>query len=293
MTTTDEDSVTSFDTEDEDCRRKEAYRLYKHYAKPTRASMCKIVDYHANDTDITRQDVDLLPWNLEETEVIKEVMKSLKKKQKEDRKDKKGKKKCKKEKEKEKECGGSEDKAIAKSKGDNKRPALLKAQTGYSSRSLDISWSDITGSVDISSTFWDQDLTLDHRVSAEQLQTSKVEEEHKRKREERQRKRDEATKKSMSDANDQERLTAEEIRREDTKNQIVKARREDRLERTFLWYTRMATPTRTEFKQQVAIQKVDITPEDVDLLAWNETGTRVKNIAAMNAMLMRTRILKH
>jgi hypothetical protein len=220
MTTTDEDSVTSFDTEDEDCRRKEAYRLYKHYAKPTRASMCKIVDYHANDTDITRQDVDLLPWNLEETEVIKEVMKSLKKKQKEDRKDKKGKKKGKKE--KEKECDGSEDKAIAKSKGDNKRQALLKAQTGYSSRSLDISWSDITGSVDMSSTFWDQDLTLDHRVSAEQLQTSKVEEEHKRKREERQRKRDEATKKSMSGANDQERLTAEEIRREDTKTKLLR-----------------------------------------------------------------------
>ena len=38
-------------------------------------------------------------------------------------------------------------------------------------------------------------------------------EEHKRKREGRQRKRDEATKKSMSDVNQQERLTAEEIRR--------------------------------------------------------------------------------
>ena len=52
-------------------------------------------------------------------------------------------------------------------------------------------------------------------------------EEHKRKREGRQRKRDEATKKSMSDVNQQERLTAEEIRREDTRNQIAKARRED------------------------------------------------------------------
>jgi hypothetical protein len=165
---------------------------------------------------------------------------------------------------------------------------LLKAQTSDSSTSLDISWSDITGSSDISSTIWDQDLTLDHRVSAEQLKTIKVEEEHKRKREERRRKRDEATKKNMSDVNEQERLTTEEIRREDTRNQIVKARRENCLERTFLWYTRMATPTRTEFKQQIAIQKVDITPEDVDLLAWNEAGTRVKNMATMNAMLMRT-----
>jgi hypothetical protein len=286
MTTTDEESVTSFDTEDQDRRRKEAYRFYKHYAKPTRASMCKIVDYHANDTAITRQDVDLLPWNLEETEVIKEVMKSLKKTEKEEKKDKKKDRKDKKKdrKEKEKECHGSEDKAFAKSKGENKRPALLKTQTGDSSTSLDIFWNDITSSLDISSTIWDQDLT-DHRESAEQLQTSKVEEEHKRKREERRRKRGEATKKSMSDGKEQE------IRREDTKSQIAKARRDDCLERTFLWYTRMGAPTRTEFKQQIAIQKVDITPEDVDILAWNETGTRVKNLATMNAMLMRTRIM--
>jgi hypothetical protein len=236
MRTTDDESFTPFDTEDRDRRRKEAYKLYKHYAKPTRASMCKIVDYHAKNTGITRQDVDLLPWNLEETEVIKEVMKSLKKQHKTEKKEKKDKRKDKK------------DKAFAKSKGDNKRPAFLKVQTGDSSTSLDISWNDITGSVDISSTIWDQDLTTDHRVSAEQLQTIKVEEEHKRKREERRRKRDEVTKKSMSEVNEQERLTAEEIRREETKNQIVKARLDDRLERTFLWHTRMGTPTRKEFK---------------------------------------------
>jgi hypothetical protein len=86
MTTTDEESVNSSDAEDQDRRRKEAYKLYKQYAKPTRASMCKIVDYHANDTDITRLDVNLLPWNLEETEVIKEVMKSLKRRRRKPRK---------------------------------------------------------------------------------------------------------------------------------------------------------------------------------------------------------------
>jgi hypothetical protein len=284
MTTTDEESFTSFDTEDKDRRQKEAYRLYKHYAKPTKASMCKIVDYHANDTDITRQDVDLLPWNLEETEVIKEVMKSLKKKHKMEKKERKDKSKDKKDKkDKERERDDSIYIAFAKSKGDNKRPALLKGQTGDSSTSLDIYWNDITGSADISSTVWDQGLTADHSASSEQLQTIKVKEEHMQKREERRRKRDEVTKKSMSEVNEQERLT-EEIRREETRNQMMI--------KTFLWYTRMGTPIRTEFKQQIAIQKIDISPEDVDLLAWNETGTRVKNIATMNAMLIRTRMLK-
>jgi hypothetical protein len=66
---------------DRDRRRKKAYKWYKHYAKLTKASMRSIVDYytHHSDTDIARKDVDLLPWNLEETEVIKEAMKSQKK----------------------------------------------------------------------------------------------------------------------------------------------------------------------------------------------------------------------
>jgi hypothetical protein len=48
--------------------------------------MCSIVDY-AKDTDITRQDIDLLPRNLDETKVIKEVMKSPKKTKKKGMKD--------------------------------------------------------------------------------------------------------------------------------------------------------------------------------------------------------------
>jgi outer membrane biosynthesis protein TonB len=79
-------------------RRKLVYKWYKHYAKPTRANMYSIVDFYANldyydneDSDITRQDVDLLPWNIEETEVTKEAMKSKKKnkKKKENKKEKK------------------------------------------------------------------------------------------------------------------------------------------------------------------------------------------------------------
>ena len=69
---------------------------------------------------------------------------------------------------------------------------------------------------------------------------------------------------------------------------------EDRRERAFIWYARMATPTRTEFKRRVAAvdssSSIDITPEDIDLLPWNETG-RVVNIAKMNSII-RARIQK-
>jgi hypothetical protein len=272
---TTEGSVNSFGAKDQDRRRKRAYKLYKHYAKPTRASMCSTLDY-VKDTDVTRQDLDLLPWNPEGTEVIKEAMKSLKKK-----KDKK-----------EKERNGREDTAFVESNDYNKLPTLLKGQMRDSSTILDLSWNAISGSLDTSSCIWDQHHTQAHRESTEQLQTIKVEEEHKRRREERRRKREEATKKSMPEVTEQEKHRAEEIRREDTRRKMIQARRDDRLECTFLWYTRMATPTRTEFERQIATQKVDITPEDVDLLPWNESETRVMNLAAVNAMLIRTRMLK-
>jgi ankyrin repeat protein len=73
---------------DEDRRRKEVYKWYKHFAKPTKETMCRIAE-STNDAEIVRLDVDLLPWNAEETEVIKEAMKSLKK----DKTEKKEKKK--------------------------------------------------------------------------------------------------------------------------------------------------------------------------------------------------------
>jgi hypothetical protein len=285
MTTTDEENVNSFDAEDKGRRRKKAYRVYKHYAKPTRASLCSIVDSHAEATGITRQDVDLLPWNPEETEVVKEAMKSLKKKKKKMGKEgKKGKKKKDKE---EKERDGTEKTAFAK----------LKGKMGYISTNLDSSWNAISDSLDASSTSgWDQDRTQDHyedKEHNEYLQTITVEEQHRRKREERRRKREEEKKKSFSGTGEQARIAAEEREKEDARNKIIQARQDDRLECTFLWYTRMAQPTRTEFERQIVMQNVDIALEDIDLLAWNESGTRVKNLAAMNAMLVRTRILKN
>ena len=78
---------------DRDRRRKKAYKWYKHYAKPTKASMRSIVDHYASDTDITRQDVDLLPWNPEESEVSRKLMKAMMKEMKEMKTEKKDKKK--------------------------------------------------------------------------------------------------------------------------------------------------------------------------------------------------------
>jgi hypothetical protein len=250
---------------DQGRRRKKAYKWYKHYAKPTKASMCSIVDYYANDSDITREDVDLLPWNLEETEVIKKAMKSLKK---------------------DKRYDGRDDTAFVKSNGYNRRPTLLQGQMGDSLTSLDISLNgSSSSSLDTSSSSWNQDHTQDCRVRADHPLTIKVEEEHKRRREERRREREAVKKNSMPELDTQDKRNVDA-----TAGSIM----DDRRERAFRWYARMATPTRTEFKRRVAAvessSSIDITPEDIDLLPWNETG-RVVNIAKMNA-ISRARILK-
>jgi hypothetical protein len=63
---------------DLDYRRKNAYKWYKLLAKPTRETMCCLIEY-TEGPDFTDQDVDLLPWNFEETEVTEEAMKCPKK----------------------------------------------------------------------------------------------------------------------------------------------------------------------------------------------------------------------
>jgi hypothetical protein len=274
--TTDEGSVNSFDDEDQGHRQKKAYKWYKQIAKPSRATMYSLVDYFGDSIDITRQDVDLLPWNFDETQVIKEAMKAPKKTEKKDKKtEKKDKKKCKKDKERD----GREDTAFAKSN----RPTFLKGQIGDDLTSLDSGGLDTT---DTSSSIWDQEHAQDYRVDAELLRT-KITDEHNRKREERRLKREE-TKKSMPEVEVEDEITAEDLARK-----IEKDRRDERLERAFLWYTRMGSPSRQEFELRLLTQELmDITPEDVDLFPWNETGTRVMNIATMNAMITRTRLLR-
>jgi hypothetical protein len=95
-----------------------------------------------------------------------------------------------------------------------------------------------------------------------------VVEEHKRKREERRLKREAARQKSILENAGQEKIKAEEARR-----QFI-----------FGWYSRMSMPNREDFKEKVAAQSsVGITPEEVDSLPWNSTGKMV-SIAKMNAL---------
>jgi hypothetical protein len=197
--------------------------------------------------------------------------------------DKKKKKKDKKEKERD----GREDAAFAKSNGCEKDTTLIKGQIGDSSTSLDISRNGSSGSADTTSSSWDQDHTQDHRVSAEQLRTIKVEEEHKHKKEERRRKREEAAKESMPQVDVQGKCTTE-----DKEGNIRGTELNEKLESVYQWYTRMANPIRKDFKRRVAdMESIDITPEDVDLLPWNLTGKMV-NIAKVNAII-RASILKN
>jgi hypothetical protein len=204
---------------DQNLRRKKVYKLYKHLLKPTKAKFCSIVDSDAKNTDITRQDIDLLPWNLEETKVIKEAMRSPKETEEKDmRKDDK-----------------------KKDKKDKER--IAQEET--------------------------------HGHTEDRLLTIKVEEEHKRRREERQRKR-EMAKKSMPKVDTQHKIGADHTT---CKHKDV------RRERAFVWWTRLGTPTRAEFKRKVAaVESINVTPRDIDLLPWNLTGRSV-NVAKLTATI--------
>jgi hypothetical protein len=129
--------------------------------------------------------------------------------------------------------------------------------------------------------FESKDVEFAQALYAEQKRTYSLKEELKRKREELRRKKEE-----------RRRLREEGKEKSMPKSdEVTEPRQDDSLERAFKWYTRMAMPSREEFKRQVEIQRVDITAEHVDLLEWNAAGTRVTNISAMNN-LIRTRMLK-
>ena len=123
--------------------------------------------------------------------------------------------------------------------------------------------------------------TYDHPVRGDQLLTIKVVDEHKHRRDET-RLRREAAKKNMPKVDLQNKIRADG---RPCKHKDV------RRERAFLWYTRLGTPNRTQFKRKVtAAESINVTPRDIDLLPWNLTGRSV-NIAKMNAMV-RASILK-
>lgn len=57
-----------------------------------------------------------------------------------------------------------------------------------------------------------------------------------------------------------------------------------RAERAYGWYTKLAMPKRDAMKKKITlIASIDISPDDVDLLPWNASGTMV-NVAKLNAM---------
>jgi hypothetical protein len=137
-------------------RRENAFYWYKLLEKPTKGTMCSIVEY-IKDIDFTRQDIDLLPWNFRETKVSEEAMKAPKRKERKVKK-KKDKKVV--------ECAVIEDTSFVVSEEseaeepratrrssiedrafqldiatvlneENERPTLEKGQVGESWRSLD------------------------------------------------------------------------------------------------------------------------------------------------------------
>jgi hypothetical protein len=113
-------------------RRKNAYNWYKLLAQPTRATMCRILDY-TKGADFTRHDLDLLPWNLEESEVTEEAMKSLKK---EKKKQKQAKKKDTKEKKENKEVSGKPGKSSLKISPSSSSTIIPRISSRSSPRSI-------------------------------------------------------------------------------------------------------------------------------------------------------------
>jgi hypothetical protein len=97
------------------------------------------------------------------------------------------------------------------------------------------------------------------------------EEKRKRRKEERRQKR-EATKSKDKSGEDMKELvvgSSEDARR----RQLA-----------FSWYSQMSAPDRSEFKRKVAaLHSLNITPDDVDLLPWNATGSEV-DIAKLNTL---------
>jgi hypothetical protein len=97
------------------------------------------------------------------------------------------------------------------------------------------------------------------------------EEERKQRKEERRQKREAAKSKDTS---------AEDVK------EIVVDTSDDarRRQLAFSWYSQMSEPDRSEFKRKVAaLHSLNITPDDVDLLPWNATGS-VVDVAKMNTL---------
>jgi hypothetical protein len=295
---------------DQDQRRKKCYKWYKLLAKPTRETMCRIVEY-TRGSDFTLQDVDLLRWNYDETAVVKKT-------------------KRRKRPDKHEEKGSQNEKYVDfevdfpdNLDSDNKDSHHLDEtfHTCYEDGSRYESEKGKSEGEDLDRREID-------RLEGLLLRTNKVEEEHKRTKEERLRKREAAAAAEKYNIAEEEhkrkrkaRLRkreaaaaaaveknisgedAEETRAGAGNKEAAKSKtmhgqdteatapgidnsEDARRLRAFRWYSQMCT-TRTDFKRRVAAleskESMDITSDDIDLLPWNESGS-VVNIAKMNAL---------
>jgi hypothetical protein len=310
--------------QDQDQRRKKCYKWYKLLAKPTRETMCRIAEY-TKGSDFTRQDVDLLRWNFEETMVVKEA----------NRRKRPGKH----------EKGSQHDKDAVfevdfpdimdnDSKGPKARledeaydnlkslhSSTHHSRTHHMDETFHTCYEDgaryesekgkfegehsdrleidrlegllhRTNIVEEEHKRKKEERLLKREAAAAAEKNKRAEEEHKRKRKQRLRKREAAaTEKSMSGEDAAENHAGADNREAAKRETAGIDNSEDaRRERAFRWYSQFCT-NRADFKRRVAaLESMDITSEDIDLLPWNESGS-VVNIAKMNA-LMRANLVK-
>jgi hypothetical protein len=305
---------------DEDQRRKKCYKWYKLLAKPTRETMCRIVEY-TRGPDFTCEDVDLLRWNFEETKVIKEAK----------RKKRPGKH----------EKGSQHDKDTdfevdfpdimdndskdRKARLEDEEYENLKSLHGNTHHSSSTRMDETfhtcyedgaryesdKGKVESEHSHSDrieidrlegllqrtniveeeqkrkkEARLLKREAAAAAEKNRKAEAEHKRKRKERIRKREEAAA-AEKKTHAVEEKHADADNKEPTKKSSIDNSEDGRRERAFRWYSQFCT-NRADFKRRVAaLKNMDITSEDIDLLPWNESGS-VVNIAKMNALTRAT-----
>jgi hypothetical protein len=86
---------------------------------------------------------------------------------------------------------------------------------------------------------------------------------------------------------------SEDMSGNDVKETVVGSSEDARRRQlAFSWYSQMSAPDRLEFKREVAaLQSLNITPDDVDLLPWNETGS-VVDIAKMYSLTKKASLMR-
>lgn len=307
---------------DRDSRMRNVYKWYKLFARPTRETMCCIVDY-TRGPDFTREDIDLMPWNTEETAVDEEAMKARKSPKKQaklyvslDEDSDHGLSRLPSKSSTTPDAGA--DTLISESA--HKRSSVRRIRrTGLLERMNSEDFLDM----DLDNCLQGEEEQIKPNVTRAPLGKSCVgysksslratgsgretpaklnsadfdlvasihaEDEHKRKREDRRLRREAARKNSAGEEKKTERPQPRDSAIEAAAKKAAAATVVDNSEaarrrRAYSWYSKMAQPNRKDLKRRVKVLGVrDISSNDVDLLPWNFNGTLVSPVK-MNAML--------